>query len=508
MNEKILKLCVERGFLLGKEVLNLFDEFNEEEAKEVLDKIKLICKEKIITKTSFSKNAYKLKEFFNSDGSKRIEKMCFNLGIKLEIVKETTEKIEEKKDPFLRINPINVPIKKITVDDFVQNSRGKYNNAKRILMERKELENLVSIDKLKKQRQASIIAMVIDKRTTKNKNIFLKVEDLTGRMNVLINQNNKEAYEKAKNIIYDDVIGIKGTSNDEIFFANDIFYPEAAIPEKKRFDEEGYIVFISDIHVGSSNFLEDKFLKFIDWINGKEGKEEQIKIAEKIKYIFITGDTVDGVGIYPGQEERLTIKDMKGQYDKLAEYLSKIRKDIKIIISPGQHDAVRVAEPQPQIPPKYAGKLHEMENVYFQSSPGMTEISDGKNILKILNYHGTSMHSLINEIEDLRMIKAHRTPAKAVKQLLKRRSVNPMHSETAYIPDTNDSLFMKDIPDIITTGDLHRSDVDIYNNILIVCSSCWQSITPFEEKVGNSPDPCKVPVFNLKTREVKILDFS
>jgi len=48
----------------------------------------------------------------------------------------------------------------------------------------------------------------------------------------------------------------------------------------------------------------------------------------------------------------------------------------------------------------------------------------------------------------------------------------------------------------------------MYNNILLVASSCWQAKTPFEEKVGNNPDPCKVPVFNLKSREIKILDFS
>ena len=29
-----------------------------------------------------------------------------------------------------------------------------------------------------------------------------------------------------------------------------------------------------------------------------------------------------------------------------------------------------------------------------------------------------------------------------------------------------------------------------------------------EEKIGNIPDPCKVPVFNIKTHELKVLDFS
>jgi DNA polymerase II small subunit/DNA polymerase delta subunit B len=74
--------------------------------------------------------------------------------------------------------------------------------------------------------------------------------------------------------------------------------------------------------------------------------------------------------------------------------------------------------------------------------------------------------------------------------------------------ENKDPLVIETVPDIIATGDLHKPEVSTYNNILLVASSCWQSKTPFEEKVGNNPDPCKVPVFNLKTREVKILDFS
>jgi hypothetical protein len=32
-------------------------------------------------------------------------------------------------------------------------------------------------------------------------------------------------------------------------------------------------------------------------------------------------------------------------------------------------------------------------------------------------------------------------------------------------------------------------------------------MTPYQEKFGNMPDHCKVPMFNLKTRKIKILDF-
>lgn len=84
-----------------------------------------------------------------------------------------------------------------------------------------------------------------------------------------------------------------------------------------------------------------------------------------------------------------------------------------------------------------------------------------------------------------------------------------MHSGNVYVPsEKEDMLIINPTPDIMVTGDMHRTEVDTYNNVLIICCSCWQSITPFEEKVGNQPDPCKVPFLNLKTRELKILDFS
>ena len=83
-----------------------------------------------------------------------------------------------------------------------------------------------------------------------------------------------------------------------------------------------------------------------------------------------------------------------------------------------------------------------------------------------------------------------------------------MHGLCDYIPCEEDPMVIDIVPDIIITGDQHRSEVRMYNNILAISSSCWQAKTSFEEKVGNNPDPCKVPLFNLKSREIKMLDFS
>jgi len=77
-----------------------------------------------------------------------------------------------------------------------------------------------------------------------------------------------------------------------------------------------------------------------------------------------------------------------------------------------------------------------------------------------------------------------------------------------YIPNAEkDPLVITEVPDVLCTGEVHRLDIENYNGVLIITGSCWQAQTPFEEKVGNIPDPAKVPVLNLKSRELKIFYF-
>ena len=68
-------------------------------------------------------------------------------------------------------------------------------------------------------------------------------------------------------------------------------------------------------------------------------------------------------------------------------------------------------------------------------------------------------------------------------------------------------LIIKKIPDIFVSAHTHKSAVSYYNNTLLISVSSWESKTPYQEKMGNEPDFCKVPMFNLKTRTIKILDF-
>ena len=64
------------------------------------------------------------------------------------------------------------------------------------MQQRKELENLTSIDKISGNRNFSIIGIVTTKQVTKNKNIILEVEDLTGIAKLLISRNKEEIFEK------------------------------------------------------------------------------------------------------------------------------------------------------------------------------------------------------------------------------------------------------------------------------------------------------------------------
>ena len=241
--------------------------------------------------------------------------------------------------------------KKRTFNDFVSLFNSRFNKLEALLRARPELQGLTMIRNLngKKDKEVSIIGMVSDKSITKNDNIILKLEDASGKINVLISKNKKDIYTPARDIVLDEVIGITGVFGDNIIFVNNVIFPDITFKELKKSPEEEYAVFIGDIHMGSTVFLEKEFKKFLYWLNGQSGNQFQKNIASKIKYLFIAGDLVDGVGIYPGQEDDLHITDIKKQYDALAELLKLVPSHVQIILCSGNHDAGRIAEPQPQI---------------------------------------------------------------------------------------------------------------------------------------------------------------
>ena len=429
----------------------------------------------------------------------------------IEISKEITkpQKVELKTsvESVKVFSPALSPPKKLEVKDFVNHFKNRFNEMKNFLQDNPKLTNLVSINKILGNRQGiSLIGMVSDKKITKNKNILLEIEDLTGQIKILINQNKPELYKKGEEIALDSVLGFIGSGNGEIFFANDIIFPDAYLSERQKSPVEEYALFIGDLHFGSKLFLKKSFLKFIDYVNCNIPNTPR---AEKIKYLFIVGDLIAGVGNYPTQENDLEIKDIEEQFIELAGLLKQIRKDIKIIISPGNHDGVRLMEPQPLLDEKYAWALHDLDNVILTVNPSFINIGAREDFVgfNVLTYHGFSFPFYGNTIPSLITNGALNSPDKIMSYLLKNRHLAPTHTSVQHFPYEEDNLIIKQIPDIFVSGHTHKSAVSYYNNVLIVSVSSWESKTEYQEKMGNEPDFCKIPMFNLKTRQVKILDF-
>ena len=201
MAKNILKIFLEKGFLLDREMLDFFNELKDEEiANEIINKIAIISQKKIITKSLVNQNFEKIKPILfelDSEKKKLIERFFVNVSISVEVKKETVlEEIEGRGDKHPLVKILSSPIlssKKLEVKDFVKHFRNRYVFLKSILQQKPELENLTSIDKIgKNHRNFSVIGIVSSKSVTKNKNIILEVEDLTDRIKLLINQNKEE----------------------------------------------------------------------------------------------------------------------------------------------------------------------------------------------------------------------------------------------------------------------------------------------------------------------------
>ena len=404
--------------------------------------------------------------------------------------------------------------KKYTVQDFTRFFLTRYTFLEGILRNRQELQQLTTINRVlqkKEKEQVSIIGLVEEIGETKNGNLVITLEDKTGKIKVIISKSKKELYVAAKDVVPDEVIGILGTSADKIIFGENIVWPD--IPpdhEMKKSDDEEYVIFLSDVHVGSNFFLKDEFNRFLRWLNGNTGNESQRDVAKKVKYIIIAGDLVDGVGIYPSQEDELEIKTIEGQYAEFTRLIQQIPQDKQIIMCPGNHDMVYLAEPQPVFYQQFAPGLFNLPNVTLVTNPAIVNVGKKEKFsgFDILLYHGYSFDYYVANVESIRTQGGYHRADLIMKFMLKRRHLAPSFKSTPYFPaHDEDPLLIKKIPDFFITGHIHYSCVANYKGITMISGSCWQGKTTFQEKLGHQPEPARVPIVNLKTREVKVLRF-
>ena len=369
-----------------------------------------------------------------------------------------------------------------TVEDFVAYFNSRFEKISQILRRRVKAVPISSLTKIRTE-TVEVIGFADNVRELSEEKAMFEVEDKTGRIRVYAEGKVKE---QAMELFGDEVVGVVGRLRGRSIVAERIVFPEVPMNGSSKSRKDFSMVFLSDIHFGSDTFLKEEWDRFVRWINCESGNEKMDKLAESVKYIFIAGDVVDGVGIYPDQDKELEILDIYEQYEFAAEQFDRIRKEVKIILSPGNHDAVRQAEPQPALPKEFSSLFSG--NVMHVGNPVWVDVEG----VKVLMYHGRSLDDIISRIPRL----SYESPHEAMLELLKRRHLAPLYGERSPIaPEKEDYLVIDEIPDVIHSGHVHTYGTAFYRGVFLVNSSTWQSQTEFQKKVNLNPMPGNVAVY-------------
>lgn len=449
-----------------------------------------------------------------------IEKTMTNVSqeAKEEEVVEIVEGVGEGFEPLSREFPSELevladPTETISsmgsLNDFLKYFQDRFMRIEKLLREHLDVKNTVSIKEAlnsSPNAKVKIIGMVTGIRERQGR-IFIQIEDLEAVATVLISPRaERTIHEKARRLFLDQVICVDGikTSSDLITAINLI---DPDIPERKpkTAEREVYAALLSDLHVGSKKFQSDAFNKFLRWLRGQEGNNRQREIASRVKYIIIAGDLVDGIGIYPNQEEELAIKDIYEQYALAAKLIQQIPEYLEVIIIPGNHDAARQALPQPAMMRKYAEPVYEARKVAMLGNPAKLRLSG----VEFLVYHGTSLNDVIGSVPDVTYRDLDKTISKAMRYLLKTRHLAPTYGgKTPIAPEMHDFLVIDSIPDVFHAGHVHVFGYETYRGTLIVNSGSWQSQTAYQEKMDLTPTWGVAPILNLKTLQLEPINFA
>jgi DNA polymerase II small subunit len=332
-----------------------------------------------------------------------------------------------------------------------------------------------------RQEECTIIGMVVEVKTTTNGHRIAEIEDSSASIAVLFRKD-RPVFSDAERIIPDEVIGIKGklSSDGKLFFAELLYRPDIRIDNAPfKSEQPGKAVFISDVHVGSDTFLEASWNRFADWLADSD-----------YSYLLIAGDLVDGIGIYPGQEAELTIKNIYEQYDAFGAMMQGLPSRMKIIISPGNHDVVRGAEPQPVLPEQFTRKFPD--NCILVENPALVRLQG----VRVLMYHGRSIDDMIGLIPGA----SYEKSGQMMEEMLVRRHLAPAYGRrTPIAAGKIDRLIIDPLPEILHTGHVHIKGITNYRGVLGINAGTWQSQTKFQKQMNVNPTPALAVAVDLQT---------
>ncbi len=342
---------------------------------------------------------------------------------------------------------------------------------------------------------AALVGLVSDIRSTAGGHWLVELEDTTGTFPCLV-MSDRESANDVRELLYDEVVAVEGTLADDggILFVDDLYFPD--IPRThtpSTADRPVQAALVSDIHVGSQEFRADAWQRFADWLHTDE--------AADVEYLLVGGDMVEGVGVYPDQDEELDIVDIYDQYERFSEHLKSVPGDLEVVMIPGNHDAVRLAEPQPAFNEELRSIMsaHDAE---IAANPATVTVEG----VTVLMYHGVSLDEVIAELPD--EAASYERPHEAMYQLLRKRHVAPQYGgRTRLAPETEDHLVIEEVPDVFHAGHVHKLGYGKYHGVLTVNSACWQSQTAFQESVNLEPDVGYAPIVDLETLDLTVRKF-
>ena len=381
-------------------------------------------------------------------------------------------------------------------NQFVTTFRDRYEQLSKLLKGRVNHRPATAIADMPGGSDAEMIGLVNDIRSTASGHWLIELEDTTGTFPALVMKDRPIA-ELVDELLLDECIAVQGTLADDsgILFTDSIHFPD--VPRTARpstADRHVQAALISDVHVGSQEFMADAWNRFADWLHTEE--------AEAVEYLLIAGDMVEGVGVYPDQDEELDIIDIFDQYEAFSEHLKAVPGDMEIVMIPGNHDAVRLAEPQPGFDEELR-QIMSAHNPRISGNPSLVTIEG----VSVLMYHGVSLDEVIAELPEEKA--SYDDPHKAMYQLLKKRHVAPQYGgKMRLAPETTDYLTIDTVPDIFHTGHVHKLGWGKYHNVLAVNSGCWQAQTAFQKKVNIDPDVAHAPIVDLDTLEMTVRKFA
>lgn len=478
--EEIVEYASQQGIVMQPAAIRLLKEFKE--YKEIIDEL--------ANQSCFIVGLKELEErILKRESRVRMpEKACMEETIMLE---------EKPKYKVLwEYDVTNNTKSQGSAKEFLEHFRDKHKSLERVLKQREGFSPraLNSLRKVSKNSSVQIAGMVSEKWVTKKGHIAMRIEDLSDQCLAVALKDDKKLIEQMDKVGLDDVIGVEAKkASDDMLIVSEVFFPD--IPQRRlnRAERDCYACMTSDCHVGSDLFLEHEFQRFIEFLKGESDKQEDRKLAKKIDYLFVAGDLVAGVGIYPDQYDDLLIKDLNKQCEKFEEYILELPERIQVFIGPGNHDPVRIADPQPAIDYEYFPRLKDKKNVTLVGSPTYIEVEGAK----VLMYHGTAIDELVKSSRTL----TYSNPEKAMEELLRRRCLDGAYGlkNNIVVPEKKDYLVMAEVPDVFLTGHTHHNGYANYKGVLSINSGAWEKETAYQRQQGHVATPGRVPLLNLKS---------